>query len=114
MPYLRRFGELVISDGIAALLLAMSPATTDRRLAADRVKMQLREGSHTEPGSLLRPQIPILTWADWHDAVPGFVEIDLVGDERGSAVGDHCYTLTVTDIATGWAKNRSVGNKARR
>jgi hypothetical protein len=30
------------------------------------------------------------------------------------AVGDHCYTLTVTDIATGWTENRSVRNKARR
>src|ERR1035437_5742524 len=33
--------------------------------------------------------------------VPGFVEIDLVGHEGGNAVGEHAYTLTVTDIATG-------------
>jgi len=26
----------------------------------------------------------------------------------------HCYTLTVTDIATGWTENRSVRNKARK
>jgi hypothetical protein len=25
----------------------------------------------------LKSQIPIRTWADWDDAVPGFVEIDL-------------------------------------
>jgi len=51
---------------------------------------------------LLKSQIPIRTWAQWDDAVPGFVEIDLVGHEGGNALGDHCYTLTVTDIATGW------------
>ncbi|MBX4172000.1 transposase family protein, partial [Rhodococcus sp. DMU2021] len=31
-----------------------------------------------------------------------------------NAVGDHAYTLTVTDIATGWTENRSVPNKARK
>ena len=46
--------------------------------------------------------------------MPGFVEIDLVGHEGGDAVGEHAYTLTVTDIATGWTENRSVPNKARK
>src|SRR5665648_423232 len=54
------------------------------------------------------------TWADWHDAVPGFVEIDLVGHEGGVPSGEHAYTLTVTDLATGWTENRSVRNKAQR
>jgi len=114
VPTLRRFDELDISDQTAALLIGMSPATMDRRLADDRAKMVLRGRSHTKPGSLLKSQIPIRTWADWDDAVPGFVEIDLVGHEGGNALGDHCYTLTVTDIATGWTENRSVKNKARR
>jgi hypothetical protein len=110
---LRRFDELDIDDGTAALLVAMSPATIDRRLAPARAAMALRGRSHTKPGSLLKSQIPIRTWAQWDDAVPGFVEIDLVGHEGGNALGEHCYTLTVTDIATGWTENRSVPNKAR-
>jgi transposase InsO family protein len=114
VPRLRRFRELVITEEVAGALIAMSPATMDRRLAGDRAKMQLRGRSHTKPGSLLKSQIPIRTWAQWDDAVPGFVEIDLAGHEGGNAVGDHCYTLTVTDIATGWTENRSVRNKARR
>ena len=44
----------------------------------------------------------------------GTPEIDLVGHEGGNAVGEHAYTLTVTDIATGWTENRSVRNKARK
>jgi len=83
VPVLRRFGELSIDDEIAAALAMMSPATIDRRLAGDRAKMQLRGRSHTKPGSLLKSQIPIRTWAQWDDAVPGFVEIDLVGHEGG-------------------------------
>ena len=42
------------------------------------------------------------------------MEIDLVGHEGGTAIGEHAYTLTVTDIATGWTENRSVPNKARK
>jgi hypothetical protein len=99
---LRRFGELQISDELAVLLVAMSPATMDRRLAADRAAMLVRGRSHTKPGSLLKDAIAIRTWAQWDDAVPGFVEIDLVGHEGGNAEGEHAYTLTVTDIATGW------------
>lgn len=110
VPRPRRFHELDITDDTAHALLAMSPATMDRRLAGDRAKMMLTGRSHTKPGSLLKSQIPIRTWAQWDDAVPGFVEIDLVGHEGGNAVGEHAYTLTVTDIATGWTENRSVPN----
>ena len=112
VPLLRRDGELDLSDAEAGLLVAMSAATIDRRLAAERAKMMPRGRSHTKPGSLLKSQIPIRTWADWDDAVPGFVEIDLVGHEGGNASGEFCFTLTVTDIATGWTVNRSVRNKA--
>lgn len=111
---LRRFAELDITDECAALLVAMSAATIDRRLAPERKKHQLKGRSLTKPGSLLKSQIPIRTWAQWDDAAPGFVEIDLVGHEGGDAVGEHAYTLTVTDIATGWTENRSVRNKARK
>jgi len=67
---LRRCGELDVSDEVAAALVVMSPATTDRRLAADRAAMTLRGRSHTKPGSLLKDAIPIRTWAQWDDAVP--------------------------------------------
>lgn len=110
---LRRFGELVIDDDTAALLVGMSAATIDRRLAPERKKHQLKGRSRTKPGSLLKSQIPIRTWADWDDAVPGFVEIDLVAHDGGNAAGEHAWTLTVTDIATGWTEQRSVRNKAR-
>jgi hypothetical protein len=43
---------------------------------------------------------------------PGFVEIDLVGHEGGNSFGEFCFTLTITDVATGWTVNRSVPNKA--
>jgi transposase InsO family protein len=114
VPILRRDAELDISDAEAALLMRMSAATIDRRLVSARAKMMPRGRAHTKPGSLLKSQIPVRTWADWDNAVPGFVEIDLVGHEGGNASGEFCFTLTVTDIATGWTVNRSVKNKAQR
>lgn len=114
VPLLRRDGELALTDEDAGLLMRMSAATIDRRLAPERAKLVLRGRSHTKPGSLLKSQIPVRTWADWDDAVPGFVEIDLVGQEGGVASGEFCFTLTVTDIATGWTVNRSVPNKAQK
>ena len=109
---LRHFGELVISDDTAALLVSMSAATIDRRLAPVRRKHPHRGRATTKPGSLLKSQIPVRTWADWDDARPGFVEIDLVSHDGGSLNGQHAFTLTVTDIATGWTENRSIPSKA--
>ena len=109
---LRRDGDLDLSDADAALLVSMSAATIDRHLASERARIGLRGRSHTKPGTLLKSQIPIRTWAEWTEDQPGFVEIDLVGHEGGNSSGEFCFTLTMTDIATGWTVNRSVRNKA--
>src|SRR5271169_6071128 len=108
---LRHFGELSIDEGTAELLASMSAATIDRRLADERAKYHLRGRVCTKPGSLLKSQIPVRTWAEWDDARPGFVEIDLVWHDGGNRGGGHAFTLTVTDIATGWTENRSVPDK---
>lgn len=114
VPRLRRFKELRIDAATAAQLLTISPATIDRRLKADRAKLEPRGRSHTKPGTLLKDSIPVRTWAEWDDAVPGFVEIDLVGHEGGNNQGEFCFTLDITDIATGWTETRSVRNKAQK
>lgn len=109
---LHHFGELVLDEDTAVLLVSMSAATIDRRLAPERRRHQLKGRSTTKPGSLLKSQIPVRTWADWDDGRPGFVEIDLVCHDGGNITGPHAFTLTVTDIATGWTENRSVPSKS--
>jgi Integrase core domain len=112
VPLLRRDGEITMTDSEAALLVSMSAASIDRHLAPERAKLFPRGRSHTKPGTLLKSQIPIRTWAQWNENTPGFVEIDLVGHEGGNSSGEFCFTLTVTDVFTGWTINRSVKNKA--
>lgn len=111
---LRACGELDIGDEVRDLLVSMSAATIDRRLAGERARLRLKGRSGTKPGSLLKSQIPIRTWADWNENKPGYVEIDCVGHEGGDPRGDFCQSLDVTDIATGWTEPRAVKNKAQR
>ena len=112
VPMLVRDNELDLSAAEAELLTSMSAATIDRRLQSAKALDRVGGVSHTKPGSLLKSQIPIRTWSEWDEDTPGFVEIDLVGHEGGNSYGEFCFTLTMTDIATGWTVNRSVGNKA--
>jgi len=63
--------------------------TIDRKLAQRPGGDDAAGRSLTKPGSLLKDSIPIRTWAQWDDAVPGSAEIDLVGHEGGTAVGEH-------------------------
>jgi hypothetical protein len=75
-PMLRRDGDIVLGDEQAALLARMRAATLDRKLASERAKMLPPGRSRAKPGSLLKSQIPIRTWAECDDAVSGFVEVD--------------------------------------
>src|SRR3954451_8911575 len=113
VPLLRRHGELDLDDAATALLVGMSAATIDRKLAGARSKMLPRGRSHTKPGSMLKSKIAMRTWADHDQDSPGFVEVDLVAHKGGNASGRFCFTLTVTDIATGtgWTENRTGPDK---
>lgn len=53
VPMLRRDDELDLTDDEAALLVAMSAATIDRRLAPVKERDGFKATSHTKPGSLL-------------------------------------------------------------
>jgi hypothetical protein len=110
---LERHGELQLAEELRGKLLTISAATIDRLLASEKKKLQLKGRSRTKPGSLLRQQIPIRTFADWDEARPGFVEVDLVAHEGGNASGDYAQTLDLTDVATGWTELVAVRNKAQ-
>jgi hypothetical protein len=111
---LERHGELRLDPEVRSKLLAMSSATIDRALAPERARLRVRGRSGTRPGSILRRQIPIRTFADWDEARPGFCEADLVAHDGGSPYGEFCQTLDLTCVATGWTEPRALRNKAER
>ncbi len=53
-------------------LLAVSASTIDRMLAPDRARLALKGRPGTKPGTLLKHQIPVRTFAGWDEARPGW------------------------------------------
>lgn len=99
---LKHHKEIRLTKEDEALLLTASAATIDRLLAPARKQISLKGRSTTKPGTLLKHQIPIRTFADWDDDRPGFVEIDLVAHCGDTTAGEYINTLDMTDISTGW------------
>ena len=113
VPKLVALKELRVKKSVQRQLLIISASTIDRLLKPLRDKHTFKCRSRTKPGTLLKHQIPIRTFADWDDVRPGFFEMDLVGHDGGKASGDYCFTLNLTDVATGWCELAAVPNKAR-
>lgn len=111
---LEKHREIRLNKSTREKLINISAATIDRLLAPERKKLVLKGISYTKPGTLLKSQIPIKTFADWDNSIPGFVEIDLVAHEGGNSRGEFCQTLDVTDIATAWTETVAIKNKAQK
>jgi hypothetical protein len=110
---LERTGELVLPAETKSPLLQMSRSTMDRRLQSVRYRRP-RGGSTTKPGSLLKKAIPVRTFADWDDARPGFLEIDLVAHCGDSVHGEYLNTLNAVDVCTGWTECEALANRSQR
>jgi hypothetical protein len=111
---LMRFGEISLTEEVEHKLRTISASTMDRLLVNDRERMKLRGISTTKPGTLLKQNIPLRLGTEWDDAIPGYVEIDLVAHCGVSTAGEYINTLDVTDICTGWTEPTAVINKARK
>jgi hypothetical protein len=48
--------------------------------------------------------VPVRTFAEWEDTLPGDMEADLVSHGGDSAAGSFVHTLTLTDVASGWTE----------
>ena len=108
LPYYeRRFERL--SRGHRKLLGQVSAATLDRLLTPARAA-HVRGRCGTKPGSLLRSEIPIRT-GTWDLTRPGYLEADSVAHCGGSLAGDFIWSLTYTDILSGWTEGGAVWNK---
>ena len=108
LPYLDS-DRINITDNIKKDLLSISAPTIDRVLKKSRIKSKKGLGG-TKPGSLLKNQIPIKT-DNWAVNKPGFMEADTVAHCGNNLQGDFIWSLTMTDIITGWTENRAVWNK---
>jgi len=106
--YEKEQGDL--DDITRGQLYAISPPTIDRLLKSLRIDYPSKGLSGTKPGRLLKNQIPIKT-DNWDVTQPGFLETDTVAHCGNSLAGDFVWSLTMTDIFSGWTENRATWNK---
>ena len=101
---LERHGHLQLDEGIRTRVLAASAATIDRLLAEPRAVARggNRRGARARPA--LRGSVPVRTFADWKDPLPGCMEADLVAHCGDTVAGSFVHTLVLTDIASGWTE----------
>jgi hypothetical protein len=92
-------------------LLQASAATLDRLLRPLRARHP-KGRCGTKPGGVLKTQIPLRTSHADIDR-PGYLEADTVAHCGGSLAGDFAWTLTLTDIDSGWTCLRAVWNKGQ-
>ena len=104
LPALVRHGRLTLTPEERAQLLAVSSATVDRMLVDVRVAAAGGRRRRVGFYSAIRREVPIRTFNDWGDPLPGFCEVDMVAHGGTSVAGSFIQTLTMTDIATGWTE----------
>jgi hypothetical protein len=110
---LAQWGELTLAPEVDKLLRQASPATFGRLLAPARALLPPRGATTTRPGTWLKHQIPLRTFADWDDAQPGFLEVDLVAHCGTSTEGFSLCTLCAVDVATSWVELEAVWGKGQ-
>lgn len=109
---LKIHGRLRLNKDVEQKLKEISASSIDRLLKSERKRIELKGRSGTKPGTLLKNQIAVRTWADWDENCPGYFEIDLVGHDGGNSSGDFAQTLDMVDVCTGWTENAAIRNKA--
>jgi hypothetical protein len=110
---LERHEHLHLTEDCRSQLLSMSAATADRLLRSQR-RVGQRGLSTTRVGKLLKQQIPIRTFQEWKETRPGFLEADLVAHCGTDIEGGYVYTLTLTDVATGWTECLPLLHRSQR
>jgi hypothetical protein len=98
---------------LVPILCRMSPSTIDRTLGPWRRSAGQHRFSLTKPGTLLKHAIPIKTDAEWDDARPGFLKVDLVHHCGASEKGSYLTTLSAVDVATGRSECMAVWGKGQ-
>lgn len=105
--YEERYG--VLENEVKEKLLSISRSTIDRLLKPVRAKSKPKGQCTTKP-STFKTKIPI-QMHHWNIDKPGYIEADTVAHCGDSIAGKFAWSLTVTDLFTGWTENRAIWNK---
>lgn len=107
--YEKQYGDLEAS--IVGMVLKIRPRTLDRVLRSVKKKHGCLGMSGTRHGSYLKSNIPIKISHKDVDK-PGFMQADTVAHCGESLAGDFVWSLTFTDVLSGWTENGAIWNKS--
>jgi hypothetical protein len=93
---------------VRSLLLTISSSTLERILSQIR-NSRNRGKSSTRPNRRFN-HIPIQA-KDWNVTAPGAIQADTVAHCGNTLLGSFAYSLTITDIYSGWTENRGIWTK---
>ena len=104
LPALVRHGRVAPDEATRARLLKVSAATIDRLLAGVRLVAGSGRRRPARFGFAVRRSVPIRTFNDWGNPLPGWVEVDFVAHGGTTVAGAFVQTMVLTDVAAGWTE----------
>jgi len=111
LPFFEKH-HVELSDSVRTKVLAISPAQIDRVLALRKVGVVLRKRRPPASTSALKKVIPIRA-ESWNAKEPGWLEADTVAHCGGEMGGSFIWSLTATDIFSGWTEVRPSWNRGQ-
>jgi hypothetical protein len=111
--------DFPMDDDVREKLRSISVSTVERLLVKHKKKLRIRGTCGTKSGPPLKKRVAILAYRECALQPPGFFQIDLVQHDGGNPSGEFAdlrsdYTLTMTDVATGWTVHYPLRNKAHK
>ncbi|MGC8731049.1 MAG: integrase catalytic domain-containing protein [Halothiobacillaceae bacterium] len=110
---LRKLGEVLCSDEVAAKLARISWRTIDRLLRHEKQVRYLTVHRNPAVHPLLYERIPVKTAAEWDTSEVGNLQIDYVPHCGSSAAGHFLHTLSTVDIATLWWEGQAIAGRSQ-
>jgi hypothetical protein len=108
--YEKHHGEL--TGKTRADVLSISPAQIDRVLASRKVGVARRKRRTPKANAALKKLIPIRA-EKWDATQPGWLEADTVAHCGGEMGGSFLWSLTATDIFSGWTAVQPSWNRGQ-
>jgi hypothetical protein len=113
LSLLEAHGQLAPAPEVRASLISASTSTIERNLVVLRRQPHWHR-PRLRPSTRLQREVPVRVRNWREEGRPGFVEMDLVSHSGPWLAGDWIYTLSATDLETGWSELVPVITKGKR
>ncbi len=108
--WLKYYEDDDCDEEIREELLSMGHASIDRYLKSYKASLGRKKRTGTRPGKMFKNVIPLKSFVQNIDR-PEYIEADTVAHCGDSLSGEFAWSLTFTDVYSGWTENRATYGK---